>query len=125
MPSSDTANAPIKISMLRRTEKILEIYIEPDEPFENEGSADYESTTKKVSISDISHPEWATGALRRVRSVKRVVIVGEYTDESNVQRNIIKVLYDAAQVTDEEALHRLATAVHGAVYSSGGHSSHL
>jgi hypothetical protein len=110
--------------MLRRTQKILEIYIEPDESFDNEGPADYESTTRKVTISDIFHPEWSTGALRRVRAVKRVVTVGEYVD-SDLQVSIIKVLYDATQVTDEETLHRLARSVHDAVYASGGHSSHL
>lgn len=102
--------------------KILDVYIEPDKLPATKGSAQYESHPTKLSIPDIYHPEYAAGALKRLREITRVVDLGSYIDEAKLQHYVIKALYDAATVTDVAALTQTVNTV---IYSAGIKGLHL
>lgn len=83
--------------------KILDIYIESDDPSANADSGSTgvrEFTCTKLTIYDIQSPEWAAGTLRRIRGIKAVIDFGGLQAQDQQTMYALKVIYSSDTVKD-------------------------
>lgn len=101
--------------MFRQHEKIFEVYIEAQPvPTEHDAPSVSESHAIKLSCSNVYQPQWAIGAMRRVRNVTEVIDLGESTDRQERELRVVKVLYDAAVADPEIMKVNIKNALAGA-----------
>lgn len=104
--------------------KILDVYLETaqSQAANNDRYDVQESQAFKLTFFNITRPEWAVGALRRNRNVKKVVDYGETSDDVDVAHYAVKVIYDTERNTDASLFMRLIRSI---IESSGIRPSHL